>query len=153
MTWVSSFSHLKSIFQWKKTSRTHRQPFLGTILLPCISQPSETHLILSYPRGKELAHIDPLTQCPTQVPEGSVVSMWSLRSTRTKVPPRRTPRHSTKFRREKGAPHRPGDSMELSTGLFISLVIVQTPGKQNSNSKEKEIAGKNLSTFKGLGDQ
>lgn len=43
--------------------------------------------------------------------------------------------------------------MELSTGLFISLVIVQTPGEQNSNSKGKEIAGKNLSTFKGLGDQ
>lgn len=152
MTWVSSFSHLQSIFQWKKTSRTHHQPFLGMILLPCISQPSETHPILSYPRGKELAYIWPTNSVPHTGSREECGVHVIPQEYKNKGPAQADTRAQHKVQKRKGSA---SQAWWFNGAHYWSahLLTVQIPGEENSNSKEKEIAEQNLSTFKGLGDQ
>lgn len=88
------------------------------------------------------------------------MSMRSHRNTRTKVLPRQRDQGKAQSSQEKkGAPPRPGSSTKPSTSLLMSFISVPAPkekcekGKTSPTSKEKEMAQKNLSTFKGLGDQ
>lgn len=88
------------------------------------------------------------------------MSMRSHRNTRTKVLPRQRDQGKAQSSQgKKGAPHRPGSSTQPSTSLLISLIIVPAPKaecekvKTSPTSEENEMAQKNLSAFKGLGDQ
>lgn len=159
MTWVSSFPHLQSIFQWKKL------PGLITSLpleiFCCHAFPRDTGVLFCpNPGVGTLACTWHTNSVPYTGYQPCVVSRPSQRNTRTKVLPRQRDQGKAQGSEEKkGAPHRPGSSTEPSTSLLMSLIIVQTPRqecekvKTSPTSKEKEMAQKNLSAFKGLGDQ
>lgn len=162
MTQVSSFPHLPSIFQWKKllwnsspaslwnySAAMHFSAFRETGVLFFLILGVQTLACTWHTNSVPYTGYQRWVQCPCD-PTGY----------KNKGPAQaKRPGQSTEFTREKGAPHRPGSSTQPSTSLLISLIIVPAPKeecekvKTSPTSKEEETAQKNLSTFKGLGDQ